>query len=306
VDVEIASELRYRDPILPPRTLVLGISESGESADTLAAIRLARERGAIVVAVTNVPGSQVTRCSDAVLFTRAGLEAGAGAVGTFIAQVVLLYSFALRLAEVRFSHRRAAGVVEPGQAEARLLALRSALELLPGQIAGLLESSGSAVQTIATRLAECPFVLYLGGHASLPVALEGALRLRELSCIPTDTYPAGEMRYGPIGLLNSETPVVCVATGGPALPTLLSNLAEIRVRQAPVVAVASGEAGGRAEQDAALSGHAEDVIHIPRADPVMQIPLAVIPLQLLAYHVARHRGLDVDRASAPAQIAAVK
>ena len=276
-EVEVASEFRYRDPILAPRTLVLGISQSGETADTLAAMQLARERGAIVVAVTNVPGSSAMLQSHAALFTRAAPEIGVAAPRTFIGQVVLLYAFALRLAQIRSS-----------QPSAVLSELSSALELLPGQMASVLESSASAVQAIAERLAPSPFFLYLGGLCGLPVALEGATKLKEISSVPTDTHPAGEVTDDLIALLSPETPVICVATEEAVLPKLLWNLSEVRARGARVVAVA-----GR--RGAHIREHADDVVYVPRADPLLQIPLAVIPLQLLACHVARCRGVTVDQ-----------
>ena len=275
VDVEVASDFRYRDPILAPRTLVLGISESGETADTLAAMQLARERGAIAVAVTNVPGSPAMQQSHAALFTRVRPEAAAAATRTFVAQVVLLYAFALRLAEIRSS-----------QSPTALSDLRSALELLSGQMASLLASAASTVKVVAERLAKCPFFLFLGGDCGLPVALEGALKLKEIAYVPTDTHRTGEMMDDLVALLSPETPVICVATEEAVLPQLLCNLSEVRARRARVIAVAGRGA-------AQIKEHADEVIYVPRADPVLQIPLAVIPLQLLAHHVARHRGLNV-------------
>jgi glucosamine--fructose-6-phosphate aminotransferase (isomerizing) len=288
VDVEVASEFRYREPILAPRTLVLGVSQSGETADTLAAMRLARERGAIVVAVTNVPGSSAMLQSHAALFTRAAPEIGVAATRTFIAQVVLLYAFALRLAEIR-----------SGQPSAVLSELSAALELLPGQMASVLESSAPAIEAIAERLAPSPFFLDLGGLCGLPVALEGAMKLKEISYVPTDTHPAGEITDDLIALLSPDTPVICVATEEAVLPKLLWNLAEVRARRAQVIAVATR---GYAQ----IREHAEDVVYVPRADPVLQIPLAVIPLQLLAFHVARYRGLKVDHPGNVAKTVAVQ
>jgi glucosamine--fructose-6-phosphate aminotransferase (isomerizing) len=277
VDVEVASEFRYRDPIVGERTLVLGITQSGETADTLAAMRLARARGATVIAVTNAAGSQATRDSDAVLFTRAGLEMGVAATKTFVAQVALLLALALRLATARESL-----TVDD------VARLHEALDRLPVLIDETVAEVDAAVGSIARRLAWSPFFLYLGRLSGLPVALEGALKLKEISYIPTDAYAAGEMKHGPIALLGPETPVVCVATEESVMPKLLSNLSEVRARGAHVVAVASA---GSAE----VAEHAEDVVYIPRTDPLLQVILAVVPLQLLAYHVARTRGLNVDQ-----------
>jgi glutamine---fructose-6-phosphate transaminase (isomerizing) len=277
VDVETASEFRYRDPIVGPRTAVFGITQSGETADTLAAMRLARERGASVVAVTNAPGSQATREADGVLFTRAGLEMGVAATKTFVAQVALLNAFALRLAAAR-------GALPPS----RLRELHEELERVPALLDAVVAEVDSHVRSIAERLAWSPFFLYLGRLTGLPVALEGALKLKEISYIPTDAYAAGEMKHGPIALLSPETPVVCVGTEQAVLPKLLSNLSEVRARGARVVAIAS-------EGDKQIAEHAEDVVYVPRTEPLFQAMLSIVPLQLFAYHVARARSLNVDQ-----------
>jgi glutamine---fructose-6-phosphate transaminase (isomerizing) len=277
VDVEVASEFRYREPILERDALVIGISQSGETADTLAAMRLARDHGATVLAVTNAPASQATRDSDAVLFTRAGLEIGVAATKTFVAQVVLLYKLAMRLAAVTGS-----------QSDATLAELNTALGALPDLIDQVVESVDQPVRELAERLALSPFFLYLGRLSSLPVALEGALKLKEISYVPTDAYAAGEMKHGPIALLSPESPVVCVATDRRILRKLLSNLSEVRARGAQVLAIAS-------EGCKEIGEHAEHVIYIPDADPLLQVVLGIIPLQLFAYHIARARGLNVDQ-----------
>ena len=277
VDVEIASEFRYREPIVGPRALVLGISQSGETADTLAAMRLARDQGATVLAVTNAAGSQATRDSDGVLFTRAGLEVGVAATKTFAAQVALMYELALRLADARGA-----------QPQARLTQLRADLETLPALIDRVLASVDAPVRELAGWLATSPFFLYLGRLSGLVVALEGALKLKEISYVPTDAYAAGEMKHGPIALLGPQTPVVCVGNDPRVLPKLLSNLAEVRARGAQVVAIVP-------ESAPEIADYAEHVIRIPDADPLLGVVLSVIPLQLFAYHVARARGLNVDQ-----------
>ena len=277
VDVEVASEFRYREPIVESDAFVIGISQSGETADTLAAMRLARERGATVVAVTNAPASQATRDSDGVLFTRAGLEIGVAATKTFVAQVVLLYELAIRLA-----------AATGAQSEATLAELQAGLEELPELIDRVVESVDQPIRELAERFALSPFFLYLGRLSSLPVALEGALKLKEISYIPTDAYAAGEMKHGPIALLSPESPVVCAATDRRVLPKLLSNISEVRARGAQVLAIAS-------EGCKEIAEHAEHVIYIPDADPLMQVVLGIIPLQLFAYHIARARGLNVDQ-----------
>jgi glucosamine--fructose-6-phosphate aminotransferase (isomerizing) len=230
-----------------------------------------------VIAVTNVPGSQATRDSDGALFTQAGIEIGVAATKTFVAQVVLLCSFALRLARL-----------SAGSPSLRLAELETALGLLPAQLTRVLESSASQVEALAKRLTWSPFFMYLGRLTGLPVALEGALKLKEISYVPTDAYAAGEMKHGPIALLSSETPVICVATEEQVLPKLLSNLCEVRARGAPVILVAGEGCHETAE-------HADEIVQVPRTDPVLQIPLSVVPLQLFAYHIARFRGLNVDQ-----------
>jgi glucosamine--fructose-6-phosphate aminotransferase (isomerizing) len=277
VEMDIASEFRYRNPVLDERDLVIGISQSGETADTLAAMRLARERGAKVLAVTNIMGSQATRDSDGVLFTRAGLEIGVAATKTFVAQVTAMYIFALRLAQLH-------GTLE-GDVLRRLC---DELGAMPHLITRLVEEADEPVRRIAEHWKDAGFFLYLGRHIGLPICLEGALKLKEISYIPTDAYAAGEMKHGPIALLDDNTPVVCVATESPVLDKVLSNIAEVRARGAHVIAVATEGSGRVAE-------HAEEVVEIPATDWVLQPMLAVIPLQMLAYDIARARGLNVDQ-----------
>ena len=277
VEVDVASEFRYRDPIIEPGTLVLGITQSEETADTLAAMRLARAQGASVVAITNAPGSQATREADTVLFTRAGLEIGVAATKTFVAQVVLLYALALELARAR----------EALPAD-RLAEIQRDLDLLPHQVEEVTESVDGAMRQLAERLVWSPFFLYLGRLSGLPVALEGALKLKEISYVPTDAYAAGEMKHGPIALLGRDTPVVCVATETAVLPKVLSNLSEVRARGARVLAVA-------AEGCKQIAEHAEHVVYVPATDSLLQVVIAIVPLQLFAYHVARARGLNVDQ-----------
>ena len=277
VEMDVASEFRYRDPVIDERDLVIGISQSGETADTLAAMRLAREKGARVLAVTNVMGSQATRDSDGVLFTRAGLEIGVAATKTFVAQVAAMYLFALKLAETR-------GTL----GEEVFSTLVAELKGMPGRIEELLASIEEPVKAMAEHWRDAGFFLYLGRSAGLGVALEGALKLKEISYVPTDAYAAGEMKHGPIALLDERTPVVCVATDSPVLDKVLSNVSEVRARGAHVLAVAT-------EGNAEVAEHAEEVVYVPRTDWLLQSLLAVIPLQLLAYHIARGRGLNVDQ-----------
>jgi glutamine---fructose-6-phosphate transaminase (isomerizing) len=277
-EMDIASEYRYRDPIVGERDLVIGISQSGETADTLAAMRLARERGARVLAVTNVMGSQATRDADGVLFTRAGIEIGVAATKTFVCQVAVMYLLALRLGELR-------GTL-PSERRTELVA---ELKQLPHHIDALL-SNGTAAAVARTAEAHhrARFFLYLGRHVGLATCLEGALKLKEISYIATDAYAAGEMKHGPIALLDEETPVVVVATDSPVLDKVVSNMQEVRARGAHVIAVAT-------EGTPDIGEHAEEVMRVPHTDWMLQPILAVIPLQLLAYQIARLRGLNVDQ-----------
>jgi glucosamine--fructose-6-phosphate aminotransferase (isomerizing) len=277
VELDIASEFRYRNPVLDERDLVIGITQSGETADTLAAMRLARARGAKVLAITNVMGSQATRDADGVLFTRAGLEIGVAATKTFVSQVAVMHLIGLKLARVR-------GTLEP----ARAVALAQELKRMPHLISELMQGIREPVRAIAEKWASAGFFLYLGRHVGLPVCLEGALKLKEISYIPTDAYAAGEMKHGPIALLDERTPVVCVATDSPVLDKVLSNIAEVRARGAHVIAVAS-------EGNREVATQAEEVVTVPRTDWLLQPILAIIPLQLLAYYIAHARGLNVDQ-----------
>ena len=284
VEMDVASEYRYRNPVVGPDDLVIGITQSGETADTLAAMRLARERGATVLAVTNVMGSQATRDSDGVLYTRAGLEIGVAATKTFVSQVAAMYLIGLRLAELR-------GTMEPE----RLTELVAGLKQLPHCIEKLMHDG---VDAEAARIADehwrDDFFLYLGRHIGLPVALEGALKLKEISYIATDAYAAGEMKHGPIALLDERTPVVCVATDSPVLDKVISNMQEVRARGAHVIAVAT-------EGNHEVAQHAERTLYVPRTDWLLQPILAVIPLQLLAYHIATRRGAERRPAAQPGQ-----
>ncbi|HUA10702.1 MAG TPA: glutamine--fructose-6-phosphate transaminase (isomerizing) [Solirubrobacteraceae bacterium] len=276
VEVDIASEYRYRDPVVGPGDLVLGITQSGETADTLAAMRLAAERGARVVAVTNVMGSQATRDAVGVLFTRAGLEIGVAATKTFLCQVAVMYLLALRLAD------------ETGAlSDERRAELVGELKHLPHVLHELLQGVQDAVEPVAESCWQSDFFLYIGRHIGLPAALEGALKLKEISYIATDAYAAGEMKHGPIALLDESTPVVAVATDSPVLGKVISNLEEVKARGARVIAVAAA--------DARIGRVADAVIAVPDVDWMLQPLLAVVPLQVLAYKIARRRGLDVDQ-----------
>jgi glutamine---fructose-6-phosphate transaminase (isomerizing) len=277
VEVEIASEYRYRNPVVGEGDLVIGVSQSGETADTLAAMRTARQRGARVLALTNIMGSQATREADGVLYTRAGLEIGVAATKTFVTQVTALYLLALRLAELRQT-------LEPAVLKETI----SEVKRLPHRMSELFERDLGDVERIAHDHHAADFFLYIGRHAGLPAALEGALKLKEISYIATDAYAAGEMKHGPIALLDESTPVVVVATDSPVLDKVISNVQEVRARGARVIAVAS-------EGNEDIAQHAHEVIRVPRTHWLVAPLLAVIPLQLLAYRIARQRGLNVDQ-----------
>jgi glutamine---fructose-6-phosphate transaminase (isomerizing) len=277
VEMDIASEYRYRNPVVGSDDLVIGITQSGETADTLAAMRLAREHGAKVLAVTNIMGSQATRDADAVLYTRAGLEIGVAATKTFVAQVAAMYLLGLRLAEVR-------GTLPPE----RLSELVRELKAIPSKIDATLEAVEERVRAVARAYHKQRFFLYLGRHIGLPVCLEGALKLKEISYIPTDAYAAGEMKHGPIALLDESTPVVCVATDSPVLDKVLSNAEEVRARGADVIAIATEGSDRVAEV-------ADQTIEVARSDWILQPILAILPLQLFAYFIARANELNVDQ-----------
>ncbi len=277
VEMDIASEYRYRNPVVGPGDLVIGITQSGETADTLAAMRLARERGATVLAITNIMGSQATRDADAVLYTRSGMEISVAATKTFVAQVAAMYLLGLRLAELR-------GTLAPE----RLAELVAEMKSLPSKIEATLSGCEERIRKVSAAHAEERFFLYLGRHIGLPVCLEGALKLKEISYIPTDAYAAGEMKHGPIALLDESTPVVCVATESPILDKVLSNVEEVRARGAHTIAIVT--AG-----DERAGAVAEQTIEVADTDWILQPILAILPLQLLAYDIARARGLNVDQ-----------
>jgi len=276
VEPDIASEWRYRNPVLSKDTLVIGISQSGETADLIAAMKLAREKGARTVAITNHMGSQITREVDSVVYTRTGLEVGVAASKTFTAQVALLSLIALKLAQVKRT-------LPDDEVEFILDELYD----LPNRMADFLDGN-HPIEEIAQRYYDKPFFLYLGRHIGLPVCLEGALKLKEIAYVPTEAYSAGEMKHGPIALLDQDTPVVCVATDSHVYDKVVSNIQETRARGAHVIAIAT-------DGNEDIQHHADDVIYVPKTPAFLQAVLAVLPLQLLAYRIARLRGLNVDQ-----------
>jgi glutamine---fructose-6-phosphate transaminase (isomerizing) len=280
VEPDIASEWIYRNPVLSKDTLVIGISQSGETRDTVNAVKLARESGARTLAITNLMGTQITREAESSIYTRCGLEVGVAASKTFTAQVALLCLIALKMAQIRKT-------LPADEVEFIL----DRLHELPDKIQTFLDDVDGGrhqIDDIAQRFYEKPFFLYLGRHIGLPVALEGALKLKEISYIPTDAYSAGEMKHGPIALLDEGTPVVVVATNIHVYDKIVSNIQETRARGAHVIAIAT-------EGNEDIQHHADDVIFVPRTPAFLQAVLAVVPLQLLAYRIARLRGLNVDQ-----------
>jgi glutamine---fructose-6-phosphate transaminase (isomerizing) len=277
VEPDIASEWIYRNPVLDQDTLVIGISQSGETRDTIQAMQLARSLGARTVAITNQMGSQITREVDSVIMTRSGLEVGVAASKTFSAQVGLIYLIGLELARQR-------GTLPPNEIEFIL----DQVWKLPSKMQAFLDGN-HPVEDIAQRFYQEPFFLFLGRHIGLPVALEGALKLKEISYIPTEAYSAGEMKHGPIALLEEGTPVVVVATRQKVVyEKVISNIEETRARGAHVIAIAT-------EGDEDIQHIANDVIYVPKSPAFLQAVLATLPLQLLAYRIARLRGLNVDQ-----------
>ena len=277
VEMDIASEYRYREPVHRPNDLVIGITQSGETADTLAAMRLARDGGSKVLAICNVMGSQATRDADAVLFTRSGIEVSVAATKTFVSQVAAMYLLGLRLAELR-------GTLPPE----RIAEMVAQLKSLPSKLQEAIVALEEPVKVIARAEQDQRFFMYIGRHIGLAVCLEGALKLKEIAYIPADAYAAGEMKHGPIALLDESTPVVAVATDSPVTEKILSNMEEVRARGAEVIAIAT-------EGSAEIGEAADQTLFVPRTDWVLQPIVAIVPLQLLAYYVAREKGLNVDQ-----------
>ena len=275
--VEIASEWRYAEPAVEAGDVVVAISQSGETRDTLAAMRLATELGAPTVAVTNVEGSQICEQADAVLLTHAGPEIGVAATKTFTTQAGLLAVVAARLAAARRT-------LDP-------FALRDIGKQLRA-IPELMTETVARAEPIAAGLghdwSQAGFFFYIARNLGLPVALEGALKMKEISYVPSDAYAAGEMKHGPIALLSAETPTIAVAVGTPVIDKLASNVAEVKTRGSSVLAVAS-------EDDPRITEYADETIFVPALDWRLQPILAVLPLQLLALETAECRGLNVDQ-----------
>jgi glucosamine--fructose-6-phosphate aminotransferase (isomerizing) len=276
VEIEIASEFRYRDPVLGPDTLTLAVSQSGETIDTLEAARHAARQGSQVLAVTNTVGSSLAREADGVFYTHAGPEIGVAASKTFSTQMVAQELVALYLAQVR-----AAKFPE------EIAEVLADLDELPAKVARAIASE-DRVRAVAARLADARDVLFIGRHTGYPAALEGALKLKELSYIHAEAYPAGELKHGPIALIEDGVPVVAIATRCHVYPKMLSNIQEVKARGASVIAIVT-------EGDTEAARLADHVLEVPETPELLSPVVVTVPLQLLAYHVAVLRGCDVDQ-----------
>lgn len=275
VEVEYASELRYRNPIIYPDDIVIGISQSGETIDTLAALREAKLKGATILGIVNVVGSTIARETDAGVYLHAGPEIGVASTKAFTSQLAVLTLLGLYLGRQR----------DLSVAEGQLLAKE--LNAIPDRIAAILDIAAT-IEQIAAEYAHCTNALYLGRGVNYPVALEGALKLKEISYIHAEGYPAAEMKHGPIALIDENMPVVFIATRDEIYDKIISNIQEVKARHGRIIAIASkGD-----EQIAKLADH---VIYVPATHPLLTPILTTIPLQLLAYYIAVARGCDVDK-----------
>ncbi len=276
VEMELASEFRYGDPVIDPTALVIAMSQSGETADTIEAVRIAKDAGSSILGICNVLGSHLTRIADGTLYTRGGPEIGVAATKTYVSQVTAMTLFALYMAKVR-------GTVDPK----RLKEIGENTKLLPASVDVVLNTS-DYIRDVARKIRKMRSCLFMGRYVNYPTALEGALKLKEISYIHAEGYAAGEMKHGPIALLDTETPVIGVMTDGRVREKILSNLMEAKAREAPVVVVANhGDEEARAVADY--------VFWVPKVDELLSPIVNVIPLQLLAYHIADIEGKDVDQ-----------
>ncbi|HOA86768.1 MAG: glutamine--fructose-6-phosphate transaminase (isomerizing) [Microbacteriaceae bacterium] len=281
VEVDLAHEFRYREPVIGPDTLVVSISQSGETMDTLMAVKYARERGAKTLSVCNTQGATIPRESDAVVYTHAGPEVAVASTKAFIAQMTALSLFALHLGRVR-------GVLDPAVAAVHV----RELEQVPAKIQRVLDEEQAHVEQLAHWMADTRAVLFLGRHAGYPVALEGALKLKELAYIHAEGFAAGELKHGPIALIEPGQPVFVLVPSPRSSPVLhskiVSNIQEIRARGARVIVIAE-------EGDAAVLPYADEVLRVPATAPLLEPLLAVVPLQIFAMALATAKGLDVDQ-----------
>jgi len=276
VEVEYASEFRYRNPIINENDVVIAVSQSGETADTLAALELAKSKGATILGICNVVGSSISRITDAGSYTHAGPEIGVASTKAFTAQVTVLTLMALSLA-----HKK--GTLS----DTKFHTMLAELEAIPEKVKLVLEKNDE-IEKIALKYKEASNALYLGRGSSFPVALEGALKLKEISYIHAEGYPAAEMKHGPIALIDEEMPVFVIATKGTSYEKVVSNIQEVKARKGKIIAIVT-------EGDVAVKEMADHVIEIPETDEHLVPILATIPFQLLSYHVAVMRGCNVDQ-----------
>lgn len=276
VEVEYASEFRYRNPIINENDIVIAVSQSGETADTLAALELAKQKGATILGICNVVGSSISRITDAGSYTHAGPEIGVASTKAFTAQVTVLTLMALRLAYKK-------GTISASKYRTML----TELEAIPEKVKRVLESNDH-IERISEIYKDASNALYLGRGSSFPVALEGALKLKEISYIHAEGYPAAEMKHGPIALIDEEMPVFVIATKGTSYEKVVSNIQEVKARKGKIIAIVT-------EGDTEVKGMADHVIEIPETDEHLVPLLATIPLQLLSYHIAVMRGCNVDQ-----------
>jgi glucosamine--fructose-6-phosphate aminotransferase (isomerizing) len=276
VEVEYASEFRYRNPMIGKDDVVLAISQSGETADTLAAIQLAKDAGALVLGICNVAGSSISRETHGGVYTHAGAEIGVASTKAFTAQVTVLTMMALMIGKAK-------GLIP----EERLAKLIGDLEDIPARIEKILEQNDE-FKRIADIYKDATNALYLGRGVSFPVALEGALKLKEISYIHAEGYPAAEMKHGPIALIDENMPVVFIATQDSSYEKIVSNIQEVKARNGIVIAIVT-------EGDQTIRPMADHVIEIPETDESLVSLLSVVPLQLIAYHIAVMRGCNVDQ-----------
>jgi glucosamine--fructose-6-phosphate aminotransferase (isomerizing) len=276
-EVDIGSEFRYRNPILSDKTLLIAISQSGETADTLAPVKEGKNKGAKIISICNVIGSSLTRESkDGVIYTRAGIEIGVASTKAFTAQLTALYLLAVYLGR----HR---GTIDSNKAKELL----SQIRLIPREVENIL-AHDDKIKQLSHQFQHYHNFLYLGRGINFPIALEGALKLKEISYIHAEGYPAGEMKHGPIALIDEDMPVVAIATQGNVYDKILSNIEEAKARDGIIIAVATSG-------DSKITKKVDHVIYIPKTTEFLTPILAVIPLQLLAYHIANYRGCDVDQ-----------
>jgi glucosamine--fructose-6-phosphate aminotransferase (isomerizing) len=276
VEVEYASEFRYRNPIISEKDLVIAISQSGETADTMAALELAKEKGATLFGICNVVGASIPRLTDAGVYTHAGPEIGVASTKAFTGQVTVLTLMAFYIAQQR-------GTIT----QSKLIELLTGLNQIPDLVEKALQSNAH-IKEIAEKFKDSRNCLFLGRGSSFPVALEGALKLKEISYIHAEGYPAAEMKHGPIALIDEEMPVVFIATRHSSYEKVISNIQEVKARKGQVIAIVS-------EGDTTVKGMADYIIEIPQTAEAFVPLLATIPLQLLSYHIAVMRGCNVDQ-----------